>query len=514
MIELTCPHCGHQLRIQSKYAGREGKCKHCQGPILVPSTASLAVPSEDLPGATSPPPPMPGGVGSTALDDLNVDANWQPPARVAGVEATPQETHSRVGCWYWLLVVFFTPGALIWGILLPKGHPQRTAAIVIPILIMVLVPVAALAIFGAGLLALNQVTTIESDAGDLAITPSNLQIEVSRSDYSKLQANNPAGQENAVTWRSSDPEIAKVVGNAQSAIVYGMAPGTATIAAEGIMSGEQATATVTVVPAQSTGDSAAEDSGESGVTTTVEFVSTGLPSYPGMEFETAPHADNAMYPSLGVSDPSALKTFKGLTSDDYETVSTHFYEHLKVQGWAILNSGYGDPNKQEFYMFAQRGNERLGYATGAENGRVAVYMTLAQTPSAAAEQSTPDATAVTPARPAAGQNTEAVPIDRFPLYAGLQFTPTDTPPNFNDVHGAPPDYVALYQGTVAADYREVSAFYKKRLDETPWDRTVFTKMDGPDHFFIVSGKGDGARFAIEGTPTANGGTLLRLGFYH
>jgi len=36
MIELNCPHCGHQLRIDDKYAGQNGKCKACGKGITVP----------------------------------------------------------------------------------------------------------------------------------------------------------------------------------------------------------------------------------------------------------------------------------------------------------------------------------------------------------------------------------------------------------------------------------------------------------------------------------------------
>ena len=36
MIEMKCPHCGHQLRIDDKYSGQVGACKACQQKITVP----------------------------------------------------------------------------------------------------------------------------------------------------------------------------------------------------------------------------------------------------------------------------------------------------------------------------------------------------------------------------------------------------------------------------------------------------------------------------------------------
>ena len=37
MIEMDCPHCNHPLRIGDQYAGQNGKCKHCNGKIAVPT---------------------------------------------------------------------------------------------------------------------------------------------------------------------------------------------------------------------------------------------------------------------------------------------------------------------------------------------------------------------------------------------------------------------------------------------------------------------------------------------
>lgn len=449
MIEMPCPHCGHHLRIKEKYAGREGRCEKCNGPIRVPEAGASSHPSEPRLGMKAPPPP---GGGSTALENLQVNDNWEPPPAVAGVETAASHQHSRVGCLYWLLVVFFTPGALIWGIVLPKDHPQKAAAIIIPIFIMVLVPVIALLIVGAGYFATKQLA-VESESG----------------------------------YASESGE---------------QATPTATIAD---VTAEELTPTTPLPDAQEASGAASAD-----------YAATGLPPYPGMEFTTAPHAENAMYPSLGVTDASVVSTFKGLTDGDYEAISTHFYEHLTANGWTIMNTGYGNPDNEEFFMYAQRGGERVGYATKAENGRVAVYWSLTDT-SEDTPASTPSsavASAVHPSAPAVPSGTSNVPLAAFPRYGNVQFSPNTTPPAFTGFGGEKPDYLATYEGTVAANYKEVSEFYKEQLRQGQWHWISFGHMDAPDQHFSSSGDaGNDLQFVLEGKPTGDGGTRLRLGFY-
>ena len=48
MIEVTCPGCGRQLRIDAKYAGQRGKCNHCKSPIIVPPVKSPSVLTVEL----------------------------------------------------------------------------------------------------------------------------------------------------------------------------------------------------------------------------------------------------------------------------------------------------------------------------------------------------------------------------------------------------------------------------------------------------------------------------------
>ena len=40
MVELTCPHCNHALRIPAQYGGQTGKCTHCGGALRVPQEES------------------------------------------------------------------------------------------------------------------------------------------------------------------------------------------------------------------------------------------------------------------------------------------------------------------------------------------------------------------------------------------------------------------------------------------------------------------------------------------
>lgn len=39
MIELDCPHCKHPLRIDPRFAGQSGACKHCNGALTIPGSA-------------------------------------------------------------------------------------------------------------------------------------------------------------------------------------------------------------------------------------------------------------------------------------------------------------------------------------------------------------------------------------------------------------------------------------------------------------------------------------------
>ncbi len=129
MFELDCPHCGHHLRIHEGYAGKTGKCRHCQAPIQVPLAPK---PPE------SETPPLGAGafeqtpINHTGLATLEAADDWAPPP----VPEEPAEEFKKLGCLYWLLAIFLTPGALIWGIVLPKGHPQRKMAILVPIVFM------------------------------------------------------------------------------------------------------------------------------------------------------------------------------------------------------------------------------------------------------------------------------------------------------------------------------------------------------------------------------------------
>jgi hypothetical protein len=45
MIEMACPHCGHQLSIPDQFAGQAGACKKCGGRIQVPAPGSAAMPA-------------------------------------------------------------------------------------------------------------------------------------------------------------------------------------------------------------------------------------------------------------------------------------------------------------------------------------------------------------------------------------------------------------------------------------------------------------------------------------
>jgi hypothetical protein len=72
-------------------------------------------------------------VDHTGLAALEAADDWTPPP----VPEAASEEFKKLGCLYWLLVFFFCPGALIWGFVLPKNHPQRKMAILVPLVFMV-----------------------------------------------------------------------------------------------------------------------------------------------------------------------------------------------------------------------------------------------------------------------------------------------------------------------------------------------------------------------------------------
>ena len=127
MIEMKCPHCGHQLRIPEKYAGQQGVCKACQGILL-----ATAPPAPGIPGAVSPEP------ASTALDDLVERAPAAPgPAITPAAPATPPpaaapeggEAHKHLGCLFWGAIFNVPIVSIVLAVLLPKGHPGKGKAL-------------------------------------------------------------------------------------------------------------------------------------------------------------------------------------------------------------------------------------------------------------------------------------------------------------------------------------------------------------------------------------------------
>ena len=151
MIEMKCPHCGHQLRIADKYAGRKGGCKHCRG--------SFQVPHRDLsqsPVAVAPTKPMrvPIEPESTSLDSLrhrapgpdeDLDSGLEsrssgagPAGAFTGNEQSREAMESVVGlgCFFWGLAFFFPPVAFFWALFGAKGHPHRLRGIGVPVAMM------------------------------------------------------------------------------------------------------------------------------------------------------------------------------------------------------------------------------------------------------------------------------------------------------------------------------------------------------------------------------------------
>jgi hypothetical protein len=77
MIEMTCPHCGNQLRIDDKYQGQAGACRKCNQIIQAPKFT--------VPSTPKTPPPIPpvkttspvNAPGATLNADEKPNANWR-----------------------------------------------------------------------------------------------------------------------------------------------------------------------------------------------------------------------------------------------------------------------------------------------------------------------------------------------------------------------------------------------------------------------------------------------------
>lgn len=145
MIEMNCPHCGHQLRVRSKYAGRQGQCRHCQGFVDVPNTyADILDEPERGPSDVSTVSPQ--LAASTALADLMADDEPEPVAPTLPMPADamaslldepPPQFYAPLGGYYWLLAVIVAPAALVRGFLLPNAHPQKKQAIIVPLVSLI-----------------------------------------------------------------------------------------------------------------------------------------------------------------------------------------------------------------------------------------------------------------------------------------------------------------------------------------------------------------------------------------
>jgi hypothetical protein len=388
MIEINCPHCGHQLRIRAAYRGKHGKCKHCGGRVDVPADAESSDTLNTLPNEL----PKPIGEESTALADLVADGEnpnpTPPPAQPAEPElqfdAFPPPRHQRhkpLGVLYWLLAIFLTPAALIWGIVLPSGHPQKRMAILVPIILigagfLLFVFLAVFVILPLGLITVLDFqggdAVTDADSGGLVITPSAIEMEVSPHAYERLETNSEPGMENDLTWRSSDPSVVKVIGQPRSATIYGISPGTATITAENIVSGEQATATVQVVPATT-------QAPEPAPAPRLTYERTRLPEYPDMTFEITDESANELGGPLADADPSTLTTFEGYTPDYYEDVTAHFFQTLQDDGWEIADYGYADQDNGETYMFGEKEGFGFVYRTQSDGTGTQVVITYGLT---------------------------------------------------------------------------------------------------------------------------------------
>jgi hypothetical protein len=73
-ISHTCPHCKAGLSIPAQYAGKLGRCTHCNNPISVPPLASADPPTSAATADT--PPVQPSGAVVTSAGGVSRDPRW------------------------------------------------------------------------------------------------------------------------------------------------------------------------------------------------------------------------------------------------------------------------------------------------------------------------------------------------------------------------------------------------------------------------------------------------------
>lgn len=100
MIVYQCPHCENELRIDEKYAGQKGTCKHCRSAIVVPGRTTIHIAEDSAP--------------------------------------------PKLRKLFWVLAVLFPPAAIVWAYTLPKTHRQRKIGLIAPSIWLVFALIANL----------------------------------------------------------------------------------------------------------------------------------------------------------------------------------------------------------------------------------------------------------------------------------------------------------------------------------------------------------------------------------
>lgn len=125
MIELNCPHCGHQMRMEKKHAGRRGACKYCHGRFQIPTGEG----------------PVPGWtpqVQPAILADSSRGGEGLGEVHEAAPSGRPEGEFEGPGFLFWGLAILVPPAALLWALLMPKAHPAKKAALFVPAVLTVL----------------------------------------------------------------------------------------------------------------------------------------------------------------------------------------------------------------------------------------------------------------------------------------------------------------------------------------------------------------------------------------
>ncbi len=198
MIEMKCPHCGHQLRISDKYAGQQGRCKTCRGKFAVQGEEEALVQGEEEALAA----PIPDAGPAPISDPVSPPVPREP---------SGQQSPKRLAA------------------LLAAGGGIAAIAVICVAVLSMWDSIGPALGFGANI--------------RITVTPEELILELPADMDRYLSVKSTSADDRSFFWQSSDKDVLKIMGDG---VLWPLAPGTSTVRVEGARSGAVGEATVIV----------------------------------------------------------------------------------------------------------------------------------------------------------------------------------------------------------------------------------------------------------------------------